>query len=336
MKISLVTGPYYQQNKIFDATNLKVNRDDCQRQYIELREQLLKADIELNTNDVTAVEVADIVLFINIPDKRNPDFQKAIQLKKICYAIVNELDLIHVANSDMAMHEYFHKIFTYQQNFIDNIKYFKVNYSFDFNKKYSVFKVRDFQKKKLAVLIAGNKSLNHPLELYSERVKTIRWFEYNRPAVFDLYGFGWRVYKGRLHAIFGKKDFPSYRGEVKYKCETLSNYRFNICYENARDIPGWITEKIFDSFFAGTVPVYWGWGEIDKYVDPSCFIKRADFASNEEMYKYLSSMSEIRYHEYISNIESLLLRFKDDMSNEFSIQYFVNTIVNQILNDRNL
>ena len=36
------------------------------------------------------------------------------------------------------------------------------------------------------------------------------------------------------------------------------NISFAICYENARDIPGYITEKIFDCFFAGCVPIYWG------------------------------------------------------------------------------
>jgi hypothetical protein len=42
---------------------------------------------------------------------------------------------------------------------------------------------------------------------------------------------------------------------VDSKKNTLEKYKFSICYENARDIPGYITEKIFDCFFAGCVPI---------------------------------------------------------------------------------
>lgn len=30
------------------------------------------------------------------------------------------------------------------------------------------------------------------------------------------------------------------------------------CFENVRDLPGYITEKIFDCFFAEYIPIYWG------------------------------------------------------------------------------
>lgn len=333
MRCTVVVHNFYLNNRFFDENDFVTNRDDCMRQYIELKSKLEEHGIELNTQDISPVEASDLVIFINVPEIEDQQFKKAILLKKKCYLFVNELYLIHTANNDMEMHKHFDKIFTYQQNLIDNVIYFKANYSFDFVKKYSLFKVQDFRKKKLAVLIAGNKTLNHPLELYSERVKTIRWFEQNHPKTFDLYGVGWNLYRGRIHAIFGKKDFPSYRGEVRAKSETLSKYKFNICYENAREIPGWITEKIFDSFFAGCVPVYWGWEEIDKFIDPGCFIKRTDFASNKELYEYLSLMSESNYQEYISNINSLLLRLKENTANEFSIPYYVETIVNQILID---
>jgi len=40
-------------------------------------------------------------------------------------------------------------------------------------------------------MIAGNKRSSHPLELYSERLRAIEWFEKEHPADFDLYGIGW-------------------------------------------------------------------------------------------------------------------------------------------------
>ena len=41
------------------------------------------------------------------------------------------------------------------------------------------------------------------------------------------------------------------------KLEYLKNFRFNICPENV-DAPGYCTEKLFDAFLAGTIPIYHG------------------------------------------------------------------------------
>ncbi len=41
------------------------------------------------------------------------------------------------------------------------------------------------------------------------------------------------------------------------KIKYLSNYKFNLCPENS-DYPGYCTEKLFESFEAGCIPIYWG------------------------------------------------------------------------------
>ena len=105
-------------------------------------------------------------------------------------------------------------------------------------------------------MIAGNKTVlqKTPVELYSERVKTIRWFEQQTPQDF---GLGWNmpaVLPGRAAWLMrtmrryiphngGKNYFPSYRGQIVSKRKTMQGYRFAICYENVRDLPGYITEK---------------------------------------------------------------------------------------------
>lgn len=336
MKISFVIDGFFQKNRIFDKDDLEANRDDCLRQYIELKNKLFNLGIEINTNDITPVEEADLVFFVNMPDMEDVFLKKAVLLSKPCYVFINELFLIHKSNASLEIHQYFKKIFTYQQDLIDNRRYFKTNYSFDFSKKYEQFEVKPFREKKFATLIAGNKTLDDQLELYSERIKTIRWFEANHPKKFDLYGNGWNVYNGRFHSLFGIKNYPSYKGTVSRKKETLSNYKFNICYENAKNVPGWITEKIFDSFFSGCIPVYWGWSGIESYVDKNCFINRMDFKDHEELYLFLSSMTENVYNGYIENIEAFLLRNRNDKNFEFGIDYFVETIVNQLITDFNI
>ena len=45
------------------------------------------------------------------------------------------------------------------------------------------------------------------------------------------------------------------------KLEYMQQFRFNICPENV-DAPGYVTEKIFDAYRTGTIPVYCGSGNI--------------------------------------------------------------------------
>lgn len=45
------------------------------------------------------------------------------------------------------------------------------------------------------------------------------------------------------------KPRPSYKGKVQEKQSVLKKTKFSICYENVSDLQGYITEKIFDSFF---------------------------------------------------------------------------------------
>jgi len=46
----------------------------------------------------------------------------------------------------------------------------------------------------------------------------------------------------RSDACPKEKPYTSYKGPFKSKIETLKPYKFSICFENAKDIPGYITE----------------------------------------------------------------------------------------------
>jgi hypothetical protein len=61
-----------------------------------------------------------------------------------------------------------------------------------------------------------------------------------------------------------------------------------------------MTEKLFDCFFVGTVPVYWGPPDTLDWVPPECFIDMRQFASFDELRAFLKALSatdEQRYRE---------------------------------------
>ena len=60
-------------------------------------------------------------------------------------------------------------------------------------------------------------------------------------------------------------------GRVQDKISFLSQYKFSISMENS-EADGYTSEKIFDSFLAGTIPIYYGDYMIDEFINPKSFI----------------------------------------------------------------
>ena len=62
----------------------------------------------------------------------------------------------------------------------------------------------------------------------------------------------------------------------------LKDYKFGIAFENhSRD--GYITEKIFRSYLAGAIPIYWGDRRVTDQINPAAFINCHDFANFDEV-----------------------------------------------------
>ncbi len=331
-KACIVTADsFYRNNRLFALDDRIANRDNCLLPFYALKQQLKESGFDLATSDLHSAEDAELVIYNEMP-ARLP----AANAARKSYLLLFESELIRPDNWQLESHRAFHKIFTWHDDFVDNKKYFKMNFAFQLPEQIN----RDLAKKdKFCALIAGHKRVDHPLELYSKRVEAIRWFEHNHPQQFDLYGIGWDRYRfsgpklwralnriGPLTRLLAQR-FPSYRGRVEEKKSLLEQYRFSICFENARDIPGYITEKIFDCFFAGCIPVYWGAGNILDHIPAQCFVDMRNFSSYEDLYLYLAEMTDEEYQERLEAIQGYL---SSAAAQEFSVEYFVDTIIQQV------
>jgi hypothetical protein len=87
-----------------------------------------------------------------------------------------------------------------------------------------------------------------------------------------------------------------------HSCElidVLSKYKFVVCFENSYSA-GYLTEKIFNCFFAGTLPIYKGCPDIANYIQPSCFIdamREEDLLDNVR----LLSTDEVAYSQRVND-----------------------------------
>lgn len=186
----------------------------------------------------------------------------------------------------------FSKIYTWNDALVDNETYFKFYYPV---LTPMIEEVPSFEEKKLCTLVSTNLTSSHPNELYSERENAISYFETAQESGFEFYGRQWDA-----------ATHPSYRGPTENKIETIKNYRFSICYENIHSIEGYVTEKIFDCFAAGNVPVYWGASNIETYIPKNCFIDRRAFDNLSDLHAFLKNMTKEEYENYLSNIRAFL------------------------------
>jgi hypothetical protein len=172
-----------------------------------------------------------------------------------------------------------------------------------------------FSQKKYLTMIAGNKRISNwkknlllklfygfgVREIYSLRQEIINFFADGKK--FDLYGVLWD--RGGATALETENIKKVYRGTVAEKLPVLSQYKFTFCLENSV-FPGYVTEKIFDVLFAGSVPLYLGAPDITDFVPKNCFIDLRDFKSFRNLDLFLTSMSENTYSEYLQNGQRFL------------------------------
>ncbi len=327
-KASIVVTKDYMQDRLFDLSNPVLNRDNCLYPFFLLKQKFADKGYDLKTHDLHSPSESEIILYNEMPKP----FSLGIK-KENSYLLIFESELIRPDNWDREKHKSFKKIFTWNDDLIDGTKYIK----FNFPNSLKITAPGLDKRKKLATLISGNKTSSHPKELYRERVKTIKWFEKNHPSKFDYYGVGWdfkwdlrwqKVFrKLKLLNFIPKNDSVCFKGKVASKHEALQKYKFAICYENAKEINGYITEKIFDCFFAGCVPVYWGPDNSTKFIPENCFIDRRRFKTHEELFTFLTNMSEENYLQYQNNINDFL---NSERFSVFSDEFFAENIIRNI------
>ncbi len=325
----------YNNNRMFTDKDAPIG-DDLLYPNVYLRQYFVEKGHRVDTIDTDDLKNFDAFVFMDFPTFGNKYFMELIKSGcKNLYLMIWESEIIRPDNWNKENHKYFRKIFTWNDDYVDNFKYFKLNFSQRIPEKVDTCIAR---KSKFCTMIACNKSQNHPLELYTERKRAICWFEENHPGDFDLYGFGWDKhyftgYMSKLNRIkfltkLLRPRYSVYRGSIRSKREIMNKYRFSICYENGRSIPGYITEKIFDCFFAGCVPVYLGSPNVTDYIPPETFIDRRSFKTYEELYKYMKNMPDKEYEEYLEAIKDFV---QSERIYPFSAECYAETLFREIV-----
>jgi hypothetical protein len=288
------------------------HQDERIRPFITLREEIEEAGYTFRVTR-TAENLKDPVAILSLCNIYAPVLDNLCHYpKEICSLLVPEPPILHPWLYDSRLTNVFGTIFVMFDELVDNSSYFKFHHH---QGRTSTMKnIPSFEEKKFCIMIQSNLLCSEPGELYSKRKEAADFFALEDG--FDLYGSGWEgnaAWKGR---------------HDKDKLELLRQYRFHLCYENMENQRGFVTERIFESFYGGCVPVYWGASNIEKYVPKECFIDRRDFSSNEELCRYLRQVDQKSYDSYLEAAQRFL---KTPEAALFSPKGFAKTIMNRIL-----
>ena len=75
-------------------------------------------------------------------------------------------------------------------------------------------------------------------------------------------------------------------GPIKNKLKFISDYKFNLCFENSASV-GYTTEKIVEGFAGGGIPIYWGNPKIAEEFNENAFVNCNDFKGLNDVLDYI-------------------------------------------------
>lgn len=201
-------------------------------------------------------------------------------------------------------------IFTYDQSKVDNKKYFHLMIPYT-SKQKNTQKLQRVKKETFISMINSN--------ITPKRKEIAKWFVQKHPEKIKLYGKNWKTLYNELSENDKHNFLKIDGGYISRKADAFSKSKYAIVFENNTGY-GYISEKIFDAFFMGTVPIYWGAPDITDYIPKRCFINFNNFKSFDELYNYLNNMSDKEYKNYQQCILDYVKNFSDSPFSRESVK----------------
>ena len=194
---------------------------------------------------------------------------------------------------------FFKKIFTWHKPSVDNKQIFYLPIPYPYNRiiRNDTLENKEYLISQIATYHKGHN--------YTLREKMVIWLLENHPEDFRFFGKNWPEVLNKLSKNAQTHFFKQYGDFIEDKLFEVSKSKFSLAFENARH-DDYVSEKIYDVMVAGTVPIYSGAPNIKEYVPEACYIDFHAFKDYEELYNFISTMSDEKYLSYLSCIKDFL------------------------------
>ncbi|NOT15298.1 MAG: hypothetical protein HOP21_06905 [Methylotenera sp.] len=295
----------YYEDKLFDHTNLVLNRDDTLAPFIRLRDTLMQQGVVMHTADQLVQQVVDeqVCDYYSLGVLDNYELLKTRKNVSLKAFVIFEPPVVapklYQALPDLTAafkHVYVHNVEGdgYSIKGVDRSKLRKLYWPQPHKDVLLPFWNQEDRLRRMVMINGNHKPTSFEGELYSRRIEALAALA--KFGKVDLYGRGWERWWSRnslwLPYWLHRRELMSiYKGPCLSKYEVLCRYEFALCFENMA-MKGYVTEKIFDCLYAGTIPLYLGATDISDLIPDDAYIDCRQFASWEQMQEVLMSMSE--------------------------------------------
>ena len=283
--------------------------------FYSLKKKFVKNGHSIGTIDQISIEGADLVIFIDIQDIFKYYFNAINQSPRPhMILLIREPPSFEPSHSHKIITKIstqFDCVLTWMDDFgaVSNIKPVTLPISPRQLSFSSSSKVTSYDERDLLVNISSNKMSSHPEELYSERERVIKFYNEYHPEKFGLYGVGWNdnYTPGKIaYGRWTEESYSFYYGSTSRKSRIYDKYKFALAFENIAGLNGYVSEKVFDVFTSGRIPIYWGASNIDEYLPKKSYIDYRKFAHPHLLHRYISEMTRTEYEDRLEIIKKFL------------------------------
>ncbi|MCS6757709.1 MAG: glycosyltransferase family 10 [Candidatus Devosia euplotis] len=303
------TSPAYYQDKLFDLDNPALNRDDTLVPFAKIKDLYARRGCAVRTADYLLGEAGALpasVDYYSLGVTRNVlalRQRSDVTLKTFVIfepPVVDPKPYAALADLTAAFEQvYLHNTIGdgYSLAGVDRSRLRKLYWPQPRRDVIEPYWSRADRQDGIAIINGNHIPTTFNKELYSRRIEAMAALA--KTGSVDLYGRGWHKWWSRAsmwmpywrhrHTLMS-----IYKGPCASKYEVMGQYKYTLCFENMA-MSGYITEKIFDCFYSGTIPIYLGATDVADLIAPEAFIDARQFASWAEIPRYLAALSPRQY-----------------------------------------
>lgn len=328
---TVYVDPYsksYYEDRLFDRDNRVLNRDDSLAPFIRLHEELQQRGDRVHTADCFPQQEnpEQIFDYYSLGVLSNYDKFRTRKDVRLCAFLIFEPPVVdprlYAALPELTAafeRVYLHNIEGdgYSLKGVNQSKLRKLYWPQPHKDVLTVYWNREDRLRRIVMINGNHKPALSNGELYSKRIEALGAL--SKFGTVDLYGRGWQKWWSRssmwLPYWQHRRTLMSiYKGSCESKYQVLSQYVFALCFENMA-MKGYITEKIFDCLYSGTIPLYLGAKDISDLIPENAYIDCRNFASWEEMHEKIMGMSE-------AEISSMRTAGREFIQSEQGLKYY--------------
>lgn len=295
---------FFGSNGLFNLNDPVLNRDDQLLPFHRMRQHMAGEGISVNTADFL-FEIGDqdprLSEYYSLGILDNYERVLSEKLAHLTAFVIMEPPVVapQLYQALPRLSEVFDRVYLhnttgdgYSLQGVDSTKLRRLYWPIPYNHVLEPYWETGDRMKRIVVINGSHNPHGRSREQYSLRIQAMASLA--KLGIVDLFGRGWKRWWSRsamwLPYWRNRRVLMSiYKGPCASKFEVLARYQFCLCFENM-SMEGYITEKIFDCFYAGVIPLYRGAPDITKYVPAGAFVDCRKYPTWESMWEEITAI----------------------------------------------